>query len=88
MLDTGNFLHRPDQYAEMARFLPDLAVLHAKVYAGGGMLVTADLDYGRIAGMLKEAGFSGYISIEFEGKAHPDVGIPDGIATIRGALDT
>lgn len=86
VLDTGNFLHRPDQYAEMAKFLPDLAVLHAKVYAGGGLLVEADLDYGRIAGMLKDIGFSGYISIEFEGKAHPNEGIPDGIATIRGAI--
>ncbi len=86
VLDTGNFLHRPDQYAEMAMFLPDLAVLHAKVYAGGGMLVEADLDYSRIVGMLDEAGFSGYVSIEFEGKAHPAQGIPDGILTIRGAL--
>lgn len=88
VLDTGNFLHRPDQYAEMARFLPDLAVLHAKVYAGGGMLVEADLDYGRIAGMLREAGFNGYISIEFEGRAHPEQGIPAGIRTVRDALAT
>jgi len=86
VLDTGNFLHRPDQYAEMARFLPDLAVLHAKVYAGGGLLVEADLDYRRIVGMLEDSGFSGYISIEFEGKAPPEQGIPDGILTIRGAL--
>ena len=86
VLDTGNFLHQPDQYAEMERFLPDLAVLHAKVYAGGGMLVMADLDYHRIAGMLRKVAFSGYISIEFEGKAHPDEGIPDGIRTIRDTL--
>jgi len=86
VLDTGNFLHRPDQYAEMAMFLPDLAVLHAKVYAGGGLLVEADLDYKRIVGMLEDVGFSGYISIEFEGKAHPEQGIPDGIRTIREAL--
>lgn len=86
VLDTGNFLHRPDQYAEMAKFLPDLAVLHAKVYAGGGLLVEANLDYNRFTAMLEDAGFSGYISIEFEGKAHPEQGIPDGIFTIRSAL--
>lgn len=86
VLDTGNFVHRPDQYAEMARFFPDLAVLHAKVYKGGGLLVTADIDYERLAGMLAETGYNGYVSIEFEGKAHPSEGIPDGIATIRRAF--
>lgn len=86
VLDTGNFLHRPDQYAEMARFLPDLGLVHAKVYAGGGLLVEADLDYNRIGAMLREAGYDGYISIEFEGKAHPDHGIADGLFTLRNAL--
>ncbi len=86
VLDTGNFLHRPDQYAEMARFLPDLGLVHAKVYAGGGLLVEADLDYNRIASMLRDAGYDGYISIEFEGKAHPDHGIADGLFTLRSAL--
>lgn len=86
VLDTGNFVHRPDQYAEMERFFPDLAVLHTKVYLGGGILVTADVDYSRLAGMLQEIGYNGYVSIEFEGKAHPSEGIPDGIATIRQAF--
>lgn len=86
VLDTGNFLHRLDQYAEMARFLPDLGLVHAKMYAGGGLLVEADLDYPRIVSMLNEAGYNGYISIEFEGKAHPDLGIADGLLTLRGAL--
>jgi len=86
VLDTGNFLHRPDQYAEMSRFLPDLGLVHAKVYAGGGLLVEADLDYNRIIAMLQGASYNGYISIEFEGKAHPDQGIAAGLFTLRGAL--
>ncbi len=86
VLDTGNFLHRPDQYAEMEKFLPDLGLVHAKMYAGGGMLVEADLDYNRIVSMLQDAGYNGYISIEFEGKAHPDQGITDGLFTLRTAL--
>lgn len=86
VLDTGNFLHRPDQYAEMATFLDDLGLVHAKVYAGGGLLVEADLDYNRIISMLRDAGYHGYISIEFEGKAHPEQGIADGLFTLRGAI--
>lgn len=87
VLDLGNFFHRPDQYAEMARFFDDLAVVHAKVYLGGGMLVEPEIDYERIAGMLADLGYTGYLSIEFEGKAHPDDGIPAGIEQIRGAFD-
>lgn len=86
VLDTGNFLHRPDQYAEMSTFLNDLGLVHAKVYAGGGLLVEAELDYERIVSMLRDAGYDGYISIEFEGKAHPDQGIADGLSTLRGAI--
>lgn len=83
VLDLGNFFHRPDQYAEMARFFDDLAVVHAKVYLGGGMLVEPEIDYRRVAGMLAEIGYTGYLSMEFEGKAHPDEGIPAGLAQLR-----
>jgi sugar phosphate isomerase/epimerase len=87
VLDTGNFVHRPDQYAAMATFLPHLAILHAKVYKGGGMVVTPEIDYTRVAELLKSIDYNGYLSIEFEGKAHPDEGIPDGIATIKHAFN-
>jgi sugar phosphate isomerase/epimerase len=86
VLDTGNFLHMPEQYDEMAKLLPSLALVHAKTYAGGGMIFSADLDYDRIAQMLKESGYNGWLSIEFEGKAHPDEGIPEGIARVKQAF--
>ena len=87
VLDTGNFVHRPDQYAAMATFLPELAVCHAKVYKGGGMVVTPEIDYTRVADLLASVDFNGYLSVEFEGKAHPSEGIPDGLATIRSAFN-
>lgn len=86
VLDLGNFFHRPDQYAEMARFFDDLAVVHAKVYLGGGMLVEPEIDYERVAGMLQEIGYTGYLSMEFEGKAHPKDGIPAGLEQLRQAF--
>lgn len=86
VLDLGNFFHRPDQYAEMARFFDDLAVVHAKVYLGGGMLVEPEIDYERVAGMLEEIGYTGYLSMEFEGKAHPKDGIPAGLEQLRQAF--
>ncbi|HVL24435.1 MAG TPA: sugar phosphate isomerase/epimerase family protein [Thermomicrobiales bacterium] len=86
VLDTGNFFHLPDQYAEMQVFMSDLGMLHTKTYKGGSRVGATDPDYGRIARMLDEAGYTGYVSIEFEGKAPTREGIEDGIATIRQHL--
>ena len=86
VLDLGNFFHRPDQYAEMATFFDDLAVVHAKVYLGGGMLVEPEIDYERVAGMLEKIGYTGFLSMEFEGKAHPNDGIPAGLDQLRTAF--
>lgn len=83
VLDTGNFFHRPDQFAEMKKFFPDLGVLHTKVYHGGSDLVPEEIDYDRLASMLDGIGYTGFASIEFEGKAHPDQGILVGIEQIR-----
>lgn len=86
VLDTGNFFHLEDQYAEMETFLDDLAMLHTKVYKGGGRLVSPEIDYSRVKALLARVNYTGYVSIEFEGKAHPKEGIPDGIETIRRYL--
>ncbi len=85
-LDTGNFNFRPDQYAEMGRILPHAVMVHAKTYFGGGMFYDANLDYRRIGRMLSDGGFRGYVSIEFEGKAHPEEGIRRSVETLREAF--
>jgi sugar phosphate isomerase/epimerase len=70
----------------MAQLLPHLALVHAKTYAGGGFMLDIALDYGRIVEMLRGAGYRGWLSIEFEGKAHPNEGIPAGVAELREAI--
>lgn len=86
VLDTGNFFQLPDPYAAMQVFFDDLAILHAKVYLGGGMVVSPDIDYAQVATILRQINYNGYISIEFEGKAHPNEGIPDGLLIVRTAF--
>jgi L-ribulose-5-phosphate 3-epimerase len=86
VLDTGNFFQLADPYAAMQVFFDDLAILHAKVYLGGGMAVSPDIDYAQVAALLDGIGYSGYVSIEFEGNAHPNEGIPDGMLIIRTAF--
>jgi L-ribulose-5-phosphate 3-epimerase len=85
-LDTGNFNFRADPYAEMAAIAPYARMVHAKTYDGGGIYYTAELNYPRIFRILKEAGFDGWVSLEFEGLAHPDPAIPAGIARLREAI--
>lgn len=86
VLDTGNFFHLEDQYAEMQVFMEDLAILHAKVYLGGSRVGVPGIDYDRIRQILDGINYTGYVSIEFEGNAHPKDGIKDGIETVRKSL--
>ena len=41
----------------------------------------------RIARLLRAAGFTGYVSLEFEGKADPGVAIPESRAMLQSAFE-
>jgi sugar phosphate isomerase/epimerase len=85
LMDTGNFLEAP--YAELAKLAPQAVYVHAKTYYGGGEWYTLDLDYRQIAGILREVGFRGYVSLEFEGREDPETGVPKSIAMLRAAFE-
>jgi len=83
-LDTGNFLERP--YEQMGRMLSStvpIALVQAKTYFGGGRWYSLDLDYGRIAGMLREHGYRGWISLEYEGNDDPKTAVPRSLSLLR-----
>jgi sugar phosphate isomerase/epimerase len=83
-LDTGNFLERPyEQMGQMLGSNVPIALVQAKTYFGGGRWYTLDLDYGRIAGMLREHGYRGWISLEFEGNDDPKSAVPQSLALLR-----
>lgn len=85
-LDTGNFLEDPYDRLEQ---LADRAILvQAKTYFGGGKWYTLDLDYPRIATMLKKHNYRGYVSLEFEGNADPQTAIPQSLALLKQAFAT
>lgn len=87
VLDTGNFIQEPDQYAEMAKILPYCDLLHAKTYIGGSIYFgDFNLDYARIAQLLKDVNYRGFLSVEFEGLAMPDEGIPASVNQVREGL--
>lgn len=83
-LDTGNFLEDP--YEKLAKVAPKTVLLQAKTYYGGGTWYTLELDYDRIAKIMKDAGYKGYVSLEFEGKEDARTAVPKSLALLRKAF--
>jgi len=83
-LDTGNFRERPyEQMEQMAAARVPIALVQAKTYYGGGRWYQLDLDYARIAGLLDDHRYRGWISLEFEGNEDAEVGVPKSLALLR-----
>lgn len=80
-MDCGNFLDNP--YKKLKQIAPDTVLVHAKTYYGGGEWYTLDLNYTKIAEILADVNFKGYISIEFEGKEDAHRAVPKSIEQIR-----
>ena len=83
-LDTGNF--PGDPYAGIELLAPHAVIVQAKTYYGGGEWYTLDLDYPRIAGILRKAGFRGWVSLEMEGKEDPLTAVPKSYEVLRQAF--
>lgn len=83
-LDTGNFPGEP--YGEIEKLAPHASIVQAKTYHGGGVWYTLDLDYKRIAGILKKAGFHGWVSLEMEGNEAASTAVPKSLAILREAF--
>lgn len=83
-LDTGNFLEDP--YDKLKQLADKTVLLQAKTYHGGGTWYTLDLDYVRIAKIMKAAKYRGYVSLEFEGKEDPRTAVPKSLAMLRKAF--
>ena len=84
LLDTGNFLEDP--YDKLDRCAPQTVFMQAKTYYGGGLWYTLDLDYPRIAKIMRKHNFRGYVSLEFEGNEDYKTAIPKSLALLRNAF--
>lgn len=86
-LDTGNFLE--DTYPQieaMAASKVPIALVQAKTYFGGGRWYQLDLDYPRIARILADHKYQGWISLEFEGNEDAATGVPKSLDMLRRAF--
>jgi sugar phosphate isomerase/epimerase len=84
LMDTGNFLEDP--YAKLEQIAPKTVYVQAKTYYGGGIWYALDLDYPRIAQILRKQNYHGYIALEFEGKEDYHTAIPKSLAVLRKAF--
>lgn len=83
-VDTGNYVGDP--YPQLEQLAPNADIVQAKTYYGGGEWYTLDLDYKRIAGILRKAGFRGWISLEMEGKEPAETAVRKSYAVLREAF--
>ena len=83
-LDTGNFLD--NTYEQFETLAPRAVLVQAKTYFGGGTWYTLDLDYQKIAGILRKHNYRGFVSLEFEGKEDLRTAVPKSLAMLRKAF--
>jgi L-ribulose-5-phosphate 3-epimerase len=84
LLDTGNFLENP--YDKLDQCASKAAFMQAKTYYGGGLWYSLDLDYPRIARIMRKHNYRGYVSLEFEGNEDYKTAIPKSLAVLRKAF--
>jgi len=84
LMDTGNFLENP--YPKLEMIAPKTVFVQAKTYFGGGEWYELDLDYTRIAKILRKVNYRGYISLEFEGKEDAQTAVPKSLEMLRRAF--
>lgn len=83
-LDTGNFLERPYEQMEAIASSPaGVELVQAKTYLGGGRWYTLDLDYARVAELLRRHGYRGWVSLEFEGNEAAETAVPRSLELLR-----
>lgn len=83
-LDTGNY--PDDPYPGITTLAPYATIVQAKTYYGGGVWYSLDLDYPRIAKILRGAGFKGWVSLEMEGNESAPTAVRKSYGVLRQAF--
>ena len=82
-LDFGNF--RGEVYEQFERCAPRTVTTHAKVSVPRGDEREL-VDYRRVVRIMREAGYRGYVSIEYEEPGDPFAGVSHFAAYLRGCM--
>ena len=84
-LDTGNF-RTEDPYADIAKVAPYSVTTHFKVGVQPAGGETQEADINRIVGILRDVGYRGYLTLEYEAAEDAKTGVPRAISALREAV--
>ncbi|MFV1994431.1 MAG: sugar phosphate isomerase/epimerase family protein [Verrucomicrobiales bacterium] len=84
-LDSGNFAPTPDPYAEFARAVPYAVNVQVKVEIPRNG-VREPADFAKLASILREGNYRGYVVLEYESDVDPYAEIPRHIESLRKVL--
>lgn len=84
-LDTGNF-HSDRIYEEIAEIAPYAVNVQVKVVVSGPSGKKEPTDYARLAKILRESGYRGYVVLEFEEAGDPRTECPRHLDELRAAF--
>jgi len=83
-LDTGNF-HTEDPYDDIARAAPFAVTCQVKVEISRKGGRREEADYPRLVGILRQAGYRGYLTLEYEAAEDPATAVPRHLEALRRA---
>jgi sugar phosphate isomerase/epimerase len=81
-LDTGNF-RTEDPYADLARCAPYAVTVQYKVEMFPKGQPAQPADFGRILKILRDAGYRGFVTLEYEAKEDAMAAVPRHLAEMR-----
>jgi sugar phosphate isomerase/epimerase len=73
--DTGNF-HSADPYADLTRLAPYAVVVQIKSELKRAGMPQEEADLPRLVGILRSAGYRGYVALEYEAAEDPKTAVP------------
>ncbi|MHA1342250.1 MAG: sugar phosphate isomerase/epimerase family protein [Promethearchaeota archaeon] len=86
LLDTGNYRPKLLIYENIKKLNNLIKIVHAKMYNFDENGYETTLDYPKIIELLREIGFDGYLSIEYEGPLQDLEGIEKSVALLKKLL--
>ena len=85
-LDTGNFHTTEDIYGDLAKAAPYALNVQVKVVVSGPDKKKRPADFNQLAKILREAGYRGYVVLEYEESEDPRKVCPSIVEQLRAAF--
>lgn len=83
LVDWGNWPDEIDRYDAIRQAMPFAGAVHAKVNDIDAELNHPRFDHARCLQIARDAGYNGFLGIEYEGKDDPVVGVERGARLLR-----